>query len=250
MQILADITDWMFSVVKQWIPWVGGSALVVIIDTGHKLEFWPEPSKKVVIGILALGFIVSMFLSWRIERETVRREIARNSQPKFNARILEVFTGPISYMDSTSGDLVHHLRPYDTIMVLRVQAWNEINMASAAPRDCILRVTLFGSQQYAGATHLGNIPQDMPSIIVKGRTSSEANIGLPFRHFSFRTLQYQVPALEWLVFFMEGLHYSEICEAEEAEIDLEFISLSGGSSVVKRTKHRLIHGRVQCEGTP
>ncbi len=77
MKILTDITDWMWAVIKEWVPWVGGSGLVVVIDYGHKLEFWPEPNRRIYGGILALGFVVSMFLAWRKERETVTAKVTK-----------------------------------------------------------------------------------------------------------------------------------------------------------------------------
>ena len=71
MKTLAQFTDWMWAVIKQWIPWVGGSAFVVIVDWGHRLGAWGEPGKSLFWGVVGLGFFMSMFLSWKVERDSL-----------------------------------------------------------------------------------------------------------------------------------------------------------------------------------
>ncbi len=72
---LIAFTDWMWAVIKEWIPWAGGSAIVIVIEVGHKLDFWAEPSRRVNIGVFVAGFVFSMFLSWRKEHEAVIAEL-------------------------------------------------------------------------------------------------------------------------------------------------------------------------------
>jgi hypothetical protein len=105
-----------------------------------------------------------------------------------------------------------------------------------------------GGRPYSAALHLGNIPDDLPPIILKGATQHEPDIGVTCRGFSFRAFEYHVPAFETLGFFVEGMRTSDIQDFHEAEVWLEFIGLSGEVSSTKPDIKPVIHDRVECKG--
>lgn len=67
-----SFVEWAVSVLRAWYGWVGGSALAGLIGLGHSMGWW-TPTRRAYLWLVAVGFVFSMFESWRKEK-TAREE--------------------------------------------------------------------------------------------------------------------------------------------------------------------------------
>jgi hypothetical protein len=63
-----DFYKWITAVLKAWYGWFPSSVIAAVVGYVHELTAW-HPSKNVYIGILAVGFSVSVFEAWRKEHK-------------------------------------------------------------------------------------------------------------------------------------------------------------------------------------
>jgi len=207
--------------------------------SGRSVSAW------VLVCLAVPLFWIGAIVAWLKKRRELETEKAKNVVPSFNARILAAFVGPIAFCDNRTEPPTLHARPFDALLLLRIHAWNEVNM-TAAPSGCIVRLMVDGQPVHAGATSLDNIPS-LPPVFCGPDKPGVGHMGLSIQRYPLiRPLQYQVPILEQLLFFMEGMRSDEFSEDAEVEIELEFAHFGKGTSVVKATKHRLIQGQLRC----
>jgi len=68
METLHNINVWTLAVLDHWHGYVSGGAIAFGLELIEKFREW-KPSKKVFFGIVAIGFICSMYSTWAEERE-------------------------------------------------------------------------------------------------------------------------------------------------------------------------------------
>ena len=64
MTWIRELAEWIWAVIKAWYGWVGASATVGLVSFGQGMGWWRSPGRHVYVGLLAAGFIWSVFTAW------------------------------------------------------------------------------------------------------------------------------------------------------------------------------------------
>jgi hypothetical protein len=93
MKLLSHFAKWMAAVLSTWYGWVGASATAGLVGFGQGLGWWGSPGKRTYIGLLIIGFVISVFGAWRKQYIIAEQEKAKNEiAPDIEVQISSVIT--------------------------------------------------------------------------------------------------------------------------------------------------------------
>ena len=103
MEFLHYLGEWTMAVIEHWEGYVSGGIVGLGLEFSKRFRDW-EPSKKVFAGIVALGFLASIFSAWKDERVKYEAEAEkRKAHLEFNYAQLITSAFPFpQYQDNTA----------------------------------------------------------------------------------------------------------------------------------------------------
>ena len=78
MNYIRDFLAWVWAVLSVWWGWLSGSGIAALVGIGQNFGWW-NPGKTTYVGLLAIGFIFSMFMAWRIQYQAANQAV----KPRF-----------------------------------------------------------------------------------------------------------------------------------------------------------------------
>ncbi len=181
-----------------------------------------------VIVAFCIGALSGRFwFNWKFHQPLGTPVSANSQQPKFGGRLVQALITDVGHKDAV-------------VLALQMDLWNEVDMPEISLLD--YRVTMrINGNEYHGTTACPISESGLVTIIpgLPGNTRMYASFQ---RATSLEPLRYGTTRREWLLFYVDGL--KDDPSVNDAEIDLLFIHLHGGSNAISLGSNKLIRGRL------
>jgi hypothetical protein len=133
---------------------------------------------------------------------TMERE--RNKKPSFTGLLTAVFAAIPKFIDKSGKE---HFKTYDSLVAVRFEAWNTVDMTLTSVRDASLKI------EVDGVVYQGRRDKDVP-VSSATLEMPGGNLYVISTHDKCRPLAYLARTEETLLFYVEGLSFKSVSQVD------------------------------------